>query len=435
MPGQASRRSRSHCRLRSHRRSRSHCRSRSRCRSRHAGRAAARRARDFGAAVCPGVLSGRRSPSGGSGRELPCRGGLSGRSRSGRRRSPSGAGRGANFRAAGGLSGRSRSGRRRSPSGAGRGANFRAAGGLVRAFSIRAPPIPLGSGSGRELPFSRRSVRAFSIRAPPIPLGSGSRRELPCRRRSVRAFSIRAAPIPLGSGSGPLRRRSSGFRRRVRSGPLPRAGSSARSSRSSCSNRSFSSPSSFGRSAIEPSRNAFRNSLVVPYCVGMADRFLAADLLDERPRHEQADHAVGLHAADALDLGPGDGLRVGDDRQRLEGGPREAVLGGFPVRAAQALPEVPVRREGVAAADLDDLQTVALPRREPRAAPPPRLPRPRAPVPSRRRGAAAPGARSPAAAPPRRSPLPCSGSCRVVSLARRGARASVLAVRSRAAAP
>ena len=59
--------------------------------------------------------------------------------------------------------------------------------------------------------------------------------------------------------------------------------------------------------------------------MGRPGRVGAALLADEPPMEQPADDVVGVHAPDALDDAARDGLAVGDDRERLEGGRRQPV--------------------------------------------------------------------------------------------------------------
>src|SRR5438093_10046085 len=58
--------------------------------------------------------------------------------------------------------------------------------------------------------------------------------------------------------------------------------------------------------------------------VGPAGRLLPTADADEPPLEQVVEHALGVHAADRIDLGARHRLLVRDDRQRLEGGARQA---------------------------------------------------------------------------------------------------------------
>src|SRR5437588_10802049 len=59
-----------------------------------------------------------------------------------------------------------------------------------------------------------------------------------------------------------------------------------------------------------------------------ARALLPAHLLDEPPLAERSQHPIGVDATNAGDLVAGDGLLVGDDRERLQGGLREPGVAG-----------------------------------------------------------------------------------------------------------
>ena len=85
-----------------------------------------------------------------------------------------------------------------------------------------------------------------------------------------------------------------------------------------------------------------------------------ADLLDVAPLLQRAHHAVDVDAADGRDLGPGDRLLVGDDRQRLEGGGRQPGALALEHEPLDVGRQVGVALEAVAAGHLDEHEAAAL---------------------------------------------------------------------------
>src|SRR5216117_1590383 len=83
---------------------------------------------------------------------------------------------------------------------------------------------------------------------------------------------------------------------------------------------------------------------------------LAARDPDETPLEQALEHGLGVHAADRVHLGARDRLLVGDDRQRLERGPREPLLRPRPRETDEPGLELGARDHAVAAADVDDLE-------------------------------------------------------------------------------
>src|SRR5437660_6605700 len=93
--------------------------------------------------------------------------------------------------------------------------------------------------------------------------------------------------------------------------------------------------------------------------VGPARRFLPAGDAHESPLEQVVEHALGVHAADRIDLGARHRLLVRDDRQRFEGRARQPAP-----RSSARQTDEPGRDLGpgghaVAATHLDDLQPLA----------------------------------------------------------------------------
>ena len=90
---------------------------------------------------------------------------------------------------------------------------------------------------------------------------------------------------------------------------------------------------------------------------GAADDLFAAGGGDELARHQAAEDAAGVDAADLGDLGRGDGLLVGDDGEGLEGleGELQGRLQRFD-EAADGVVVLGLGGEAVAAGDLADLE-------------------------------------------------------------------------------
>ena len=73
---------------------------------------------------------------------------------------------------------------------------------------------------------------------------------------------------------------------------------------------------------------------------------------DEIAFQELSEHFLATNAPDGLDLCPGDGLPVGHDRERLQGGRRQPARGGLVEQPTDPRPERPPAEQLVAPGDL-----------------------------------------------------------------------------------
>src|SRR5437899_6849547 len=90
-----------------------------------------------------------------------------------------------------------------------------------------------------------------------------------------------------------------------------------------------------------------------------AGRFLPAGDPHEPPLEQVVEHALGVHAADRVDLGPRHGLLVRDDRHGLERGPRETGARSRARERHQPGRDLGAGAHALAAAHLDALHLLA----------------------------------------------------------------------------
>src|SRR5688572_1853315 len=82
--------------------------------------------------------------------------------------------------------------------------------------------------------------------------------------------------------------------------------------------------------------------------------------VDQRPLLQRLEDRAAVHAADFLDLGAPDRLPVGDDGQRLERGPREAMWPGGQLRPLDGVRVFRARQDLPPFAQFHELDPVAI---------------------------------------------------------------------------